>query len=76
MQSSVKVDLDFYLDQMWLILSVCHFVIGNAHIDGIQGNQFHLGGTYGKVQTGTKGSSEGRCLEEWNFDFGQVFSEK
>ena len=68
MQSSVKVDLDFYLDQKWLII----FVLGNAHIDCIQGNQFHLGGTYGTVQTGTKGSSKGRCLEEWNFNFGFV----
>ena len=49
MQSSVKVDLDLYLDQMWLIMSVCYFVIGNAHIDRIQGNQFYLGGAHGKV---------------------------
>ena len=59
MQSSVKVDLDYYLDQKWLIISVRHFVIGNAHIDCIQGNQFHLGGTHGKVQTGTEGSFQG-----------------
>ena len=38
----------------------------------VEGNQFHLGGTYGTVQNGTKGSSKGRCLEEWNFNFGFV----
>ena len=38
----------------------------------VEGNQFHLGGTYGTAQTGTKGSSKGRCLEEWNFNFGFV----
>ena len=32
----------------------------------VKGNQFHLGGTHGKVQTGTEGSFQ------WNFNFGFV----